>query len=113
MRLLAFVLLFVVTTAQAQWTFDNSPYRKFNAAKNTAETVTITWRYVEAKHIQAACEAESRRIGNNGYAYAVEACTFMLPDRCTIITSRVVDMRLMGHEMLHCFQGDWHDQPSK
>jgi len=113
MRLLAFVLLFVVTTAQAQWAFDNSPYRKFNAAKNTAETVTITWRYVEAKNIQAACEAESRRIGNNGYAYAVEACTFMLPDRCTIITSRVVDMRLMGHEMLHCFQGDWHAQPSK
>jgi len=106
-------MIFFVPLAHSQWAFDNSPYRKFNATKNTAETVAITWRFVEAKDIQAACEAESRRIGNNGYSYAVEACTFMWPDRCTIITGRIVDMRTMGHELLHCFQGDWHLQPNK
>lgn len=113
MRLYFLALFFATPMAYSQWDFDNSPYRKFDAAKNKAETIAVTWRFVEAKDVQAACDAESRRIGNNGYSYVVEACTFLWSDRCTIITSRVVNMRTMGHELLHCFQGDWHAQPSK
>ena len=110
MRLLTFVLFFVVTTAQAQWTYDNSPERKFDMSRNIINRTTIEWRYVEhPSQVQAACEAESRRVGNGGFGYGVMACSFFQPDRCTIITARQVDMRTIGHEVMHCFQFNWHN----
>lgn len=110
MRLLAFALCLVSGLAQAQWTYDNSPERKFDMSQNMTNRTTIEWKYVEANQVQAACEAESRRVGNNGFGYGVMACSFYWLDRCTIITARQVDMRTIGHEVMHCFQGPWHNK---
>jgi hypothetical protein len=110
MRLLSFTLCLVTGLAQAQWTYDNSPTRQFDMSRNIINRTTIEWRYVEHPgQVQAACEAESRRAGNGGFGYGVMACSFFYIDRCTIITARQVDMRTIGHEVMHCFQFNWHN----
>lgn len=100
--------LLVMLPTQAQWSYDNRGERKFDISKNITYRTTIEWKYVEAHQVQAACEAESRRVGNNGFGYGVMACSFFWVDRCTIITAREVDMRTIGHEIMHCFQFSWH-----
>jgi len=75
-------------------------------ATNDKETVSITWRAVD--NVQKACEVESRKRGNKGFGYAVNACSFWEGNTCTIITQRRVNMHTLGHETLHCFKGNWH-----
>jgi len=108
MRFLAIVLCLVTTTAQAQWSFDNRGEREFDAAKNSHQTMTITWRYVDAKDIGRVCNEESKRRGFGGFGAASEACSFWENNVCTIVTPRRVEMRTVGHEVLHCYQGNWH-----
>lgn len=102
------VLMLVTSTAHAQWNFDNSGGREFDMSKNMTNKSTITIKYVEANKINQACNEESRKVGNNGYNYKVLACSFYWDNRCTIIVPKKVDMRTIGHEVMHCFQGDWH-----
>ena len=73
-----------------------------------SETITLTWRTVD--NVQQACEAESRRRGFNGFGYSVEACSFWNGNgtECIIITKSKTNNHELGHELRHCFQGNYH-----
>lgn len=101
-------LLMLPLMAHAQWSFDNSGGRVFDMSKNITKKTTIELKYVEPKDIQKTCDTLSRKFGNNGYNYGVLACTFFWDDKCVVVVPKKVDMRTVGHEMMHCFQGDWH-----
>ena len=101
-------LLMLPLMANAQWSFDNSGGRVFDMSKNLTKKTTIELKYVEPKDIQKTCDTLSRKFGNNGYNYGVLACTFFWDDKCVVVVPKKVDMRTVGHEMMHCFQGDWH-----
>ncbi len=101
-------LLMLPLMANAQWSFDNSGGRVFDMSKNITKKTTIELKYVEPKDIQKTCDTLSRKFGNNGYNYGVLACTFFWDDKCVVVVPKKVDMRTVGHEMMHCFQGDWH-----
>lgn len=103
MKKLTLALFFVSSVASANW---DDPLRTFDARENTKTQVTVTWRAVP--DVQKACEAESRKLGNKGFGYAVNACTFWQGNTCTIITHYQVNMHTLGHETLHCFRGNWH-----
>lgn len=103
MKKLTLALFFVSSVASANW---DDPLRTFDARENIKTQVTVTWRAVA--DVQKACEAESRKLGNKGFGYAVNACTFWQGNTCTIITQYQFNMHTLGHETLHCFRGNWH-----
>ena len=91
-----------------QWKFNNDGSRIFDMKKNKEDSVKITIQYVDKKNVKNACDRKSRELGNNGFTEEPMACTFWWGSKCHIIVARHVDMRTIGHEVLHCFQGNWH-----
>ena len=106
LSLLVFILLPVTVFSQAE-----SPYDKFSAKKNFTDKTTVTWEYVSGD-INKRCDEESKNVGNNGFSYKLDACSFWIKGAsghtCHIITTEAVDMWTVGHEIRHCFQGEFH-----
>jgi hypothetical protein len=100
---LAITFLATNTTAAQEWA---NPMSRYDANKNKYETVTLTWIYTD--NVNAACDRESRRRGNGGFGYGVEACSFWIGNNCTIITKKRPNGHELGHEVRHCFQGEYH-----
>lgn len=88
--------------------YQDDPYTKFNASKLSTETMPVTWK--RAADPMKACDAESKRVGNGGFKYTVQACSFWTDKTCVIITGTKTNLHTLGHEIRHCFQGDWHPQ---
>jgi len=95
--------------------FEDDPYMFFTVGENQTNEVKITWIAVE--DIQKSCDAESKKRGKNGFPYAVDACSFWGDKRnsagsmqrtCFIFTSAKTNTHTLGHEMRHCFQGEYH-----
>jgi hypothetical protein len=99
------ILLSSNSSSAGDW---RNPDAKFDAGKKMSETVSLSWRTVD--DIQKACELESRRRGNGGFGYSVEACSFWNSQgtECTIITRNISSLHEIGHELRHCFQGNYH-----
>ncbi len=106
-QLVAFfaITFFATTSAAQEWKDPNS---RFDARRKMSDTIRLTWRTVD--NVQQACESESRMRGNNGFGYGVEACSFWSLDgtECTIITKNRSNLHELGHEVRHCFQGNYH-----
>ena len=103
------VLLMLVGSAHAS--------EKFSTDSNFVTTSTIKW--VAVDNVFEACDLESKNRGNGGFArlgrgQKMEGCSFwsnMTPNNtnmCTIITARNTDHDTVGHEIRHCFQGNFH-----
>jgi len=103
MKKIIFIAIFISQSCFASW---DDPYRKFDMTKNTPETMTITIRAVN--DVQKACEHENRRRFGRNFGFAVNACSFWDNDKCIIIVPKQASMHTLGHELLHCYQGDWH-----
>lgn len=83
-----------------------NPEAKFTTSKNATDTKQITWRHTD--NVQKECEAESHKRKLGGFGYAVNACSFWDSATCTIITAQQATMHTLGHEVRHCFQGNFH-----
>jgi len=94
--------------ASAQWDFDNSGGRIFDMRDNTKKSVKITLESVDPKQIKSACDRKSKELGFGGLPHPALACAFWRGNNCHIIVPHKVDMRTIGHEVMHCFQGNWH-----
>ena len=103
------VLLMLVGSAHAS--------EKFSTDSNFVTTSTIKW--VAVDNVFEACDIESKKRGNGGFSrlrigQKMEGCSFwsnMTPNNtnmCTIITARNTDHDTVGHEIRHCFQGNFH-----
>ena len=103
MKKLILSLALVTSSVYANW---DDPLKPFDASKNIYDTVTVKWLAVS--NLQQVCEAESKKRGKGGFGYAVNACSFWEGNTCTIITSQKPSMHSLGHEVRHCFQGNWH-----
>ena len=105
---LLFLLLFSVV---ANADFNDSPYEKFSTNGNFTTKSKITWEVVD--DVQAACNNLRIKNGHKPYTYKVLACstwtkTFFKQDECKIITSKTTSTWTIGHELRHCFQGEYH-----
>jgi hypothetical protein len=88
-----------------------SPYDKFSTKKNFTDESSISWEQVT--NIQKACDHRKELIDKKKYAYKVEACSIWKKNffghwHCHIITTKNVSMWTLGHELRHCFQGEFH-----
>ena len=105
-----FMFVFIICPV-AVFPKDESPYDNFSAKKNFTKKTTITWEYV-IKDINKRCNEESKRLGQKGFSFNLDACSFwkenLFGNTCHIITLEKVNMWTVGHEVRHCFQGDFH-----
>lgn len=87
------------------------PNALFDASKLMTDKVVIKW--VRVKDIRATCESESRKRGFKGFGFSMEACSFwgktlVGGNYCDVFTRERTTLHDIGHEMRHCFQGDFH-----
>jgi hypothetical protein len=92
-----------------------TPFDEFSMNDNFTNDVTIT--LVPVDNVAAACQAESRKRGFNGFTVnpgkKIDACSFWKEingkDTCTIVVPRNnVTYWNLGHELRHCVQGSFH-----
>lgn len=100
------ILIASLLITQNAMAFNDSPTAPFDTSANLTTVSTITWRTVD--DVQKTCEAESRKRGFKGFGYSIQACSFFDGNQCTIITGKTTSMHTVGHEVRHCFQGNWH-----
>ena len=104
-NIVAFLTIISFTTfANAEnW---RDPESRFDATKSFTSISTIRWQITD--NVQKTCEAESKQRGLGGFGFGVDACSFWEGSSCVIITGRFTTMHEIGHEMRHCFKGNYH-----
>lgn len=78
------------------------------------ETVLVTLKSVD--NIRKACDAENKRRVGKPFNYDLEACSFrdaiMVNGEptmtCLILVPKTTTMHIYGHELRHCYEGQWH-----
>ncbi len=83
-----------------------NPETRFDATKNEVMDVRLRWKVV--KDVNKACSEESVRRGGKVFNYNIQACSFWEGKECIIVTPRMATIHNVGHEVLHCFRGDFH-----
>jgi len=74
--------------------------------KNLYQTVILRWQ--QADDIQARCDAENLARGYPKFKHAIRACAFWSGNVCTIFTKKMANLEEVGHEVVHCYQQNWH-----
>ena len=98
--ILAIALLVLSGCATSQTS--NPVYNiQFEAQPNLPEK-NIRWVVVE--NVSEFCQAKSPWLGNQ----RVLACSEYNSRLCIIYTGRTTDLAIVGHEIRHCFEGQWH-----
>jgi len=97
--------MFISTSVFA---YNDDPAELFSTASNVTTESKIKW--VSVNDVTAQCNRERSAKGQAGFNAKLKACSFWDDNHtsCTIITGKNVNMHTIGHEMRHCFQGDWH-----
>lgn len=103
-KLLAVVLMLLFMSNTHA--FLDDPRRPFDATQNLHQEMRIKW--IVTANLQDTCEQESRRRGFNGFNHPVTGCSFWRGKDCVIVTNQMPTMHTLGHEIRHCFQGNWH-----
>lgn len=104
MKKLIFGLAMLTTTmANAE-----DPKAPFSTKDNEVETMLVTWKTVD--NVQQVCQDEYKRRGFGGFNYKVDACSFwnFTTRICTIYTKKNPTLHDVGHEIRHCYQGNYH-----
>ena len=99
------ISLLICSNASAQWF---NPDAAFSTKDNVGETVLITWKPVD--NVQKVCQDEYKSRGFGGFNYKVDACSFwnFATRTCTIYTKKNPTIHDVGHEIRHCYQGNYH-----
>jgi len=105
-KLLAILVVANFGSAQAYLGTWNDPLKSFDATVNKRERITLTWKVEE--NVVEACHKHSKAMGFTQRLGPLTACSFWEGNTCTIITSRNPTMHEIGHEVRHCYQGNWH-----
>lgn len=69
-------------------------------------TRTITWRVVPDDQVEPMCQQIT---GGRFAKNYILACAAWRGNSCTVITGTNTDTALLGHEIRHCYDGDFHD----
>jgi hypothetical protein len=74
---------------------------QFEAQPNLPEKI-IRWVVVE--NVSAVCQNKIPALAGQ----RILACSEYNNRTCTIYTGLITDMAIVGHEIRHCFEGQWH-----
>ena len=110
MNKLFFILLLISSSVVAD--MEKSAYEMYSATANVTDKVKVTWQIVD--NIQKTCDDIRIKYTGKKYGYSVDACSlwgktkFFGQYECTIITGKKINNDIIGHELHHCFQGNFH-----
>ena len=91
---------------RSYYNYDN-PELYFMASDNDKSEAKIIWKYT--KNVQEACNKEGAIRGTNDkFDARTVACAYWDNNSCVIITHLKTTTHTLGHEIRHCFQGEWH-----
>jgi hypothetical protein len=86
--------------------FTESPYDHFDYQDNITSFTYVHW--IQVDNIQKACDD----LKGTPYLTPVVACavyrSYFFINVCSIYSAKRLNMWTLGHEMRHCFQGDFH-----
>ena len=75
---------------------------------NNLITTTSIVNILVVDDVQKSCNAESHKRKLGGFRIALEACSFFNDTNCTIVVGKKTNNNILGHEIRHCFQGEFH-----
>ena len=88
-----------------------TPYDMFSLENSQAKTTIISIKVV--KNIEETCRKLGSKRAHQLTSKYVEACSMWSlsgsQSTCTIFTAKDIDFWILGHEVRHCFQGNFHD----
>lgn len=115
-----YLMIVLILILQGCATNSNSPYK--GTIDNTV--VTITWVKIPEKEIGAVCDGKTYDASKQFSGYTVssgpnavkmrlmpQGCAKFTKDSCTVYAyepKNGYDLEVFGHEVLHCFIGDYH-----
>lgn len=106
------LILIAVAYSNAWAGLEKDAYQTYSIKNRIANNISVEIQTVPQSQIQQACDRESKRVGNQGMGYKVDACSFWKPVKggfsCTIILPENTNNDTIGHEFRHCFQGNFH-----
>ncbi|MFM2007136.1 MAG: hypothetical protein RLZZ09_2791 [Pseudomonadota bacterium] len=83
----------------------------FSARHRDTEKILVRWEPVS--NVIATCNQERGKRGKPPYGPAILGCSFWDYEPgdglCRIYTSLDTSIETLGHELRHCFQGNYHD----
>lgn len=103
MKYLLVVILTFCSNAFADW---DDPKRIFDMRKNAHNNIDLTVKAV--KNISRVCREESKKRLGREFGHESAACSFWNGQKCVIFVPEKATMHILGHELLHCLQYDWH-----
>jgi len=106
MKCMCFVISIIVVSnavaALEKGPLDLFSFAKLNKNKTTVEVVAVD-------NVQKYCELESIKRGNGGFrGVPMQACSFWTHSTCYIVVPKMTNNDMLGHELRHCFQGNFH-----
>lgn len=109
-RLFALLACCAVNQVHAAKILDD-PHQAFDFTAVHASNIEV--KVITAKNVQKKCDEESNKRGYGGFKLNVQACSFWdfsrFNNKCTIVLPEKTNLHTIGHEVRHCFQGNWHD----
>jgi hypothetical protein len=79
--------------------------QNYDATQNLRKSSTITW--VAVSDANKTCVEEFAKIGVR-VKYRMDACAIWSGNTCKIITRAYPTESSVGHEVMHCFQEQYH-----
>ena len=96
-------ILLGLLLATAAWADNEAVYHPHSYA-----STSITWQTVP--DVDVACRHEYRKLGmRSKERHRFLACAVRTTNQCLIITGESTTHEILGHEMRHCYDGQFHD----
>lgn len=97
----AILIATVMGFAAPAWSHD---FNQSFTAQKQYEEMRITWHVVD--NVPQAC---ATAFYNKPFREDVVACAVRSGIVCDVYTAKKLDLAILGHEIRHCFDGNWHD----
>ena len=106
-----FLTLLLISSSVLAEEYHENPYTMFSTDKNFTTRTNINWIVVD--NIQETCDKLKIKHTGKPFPYKVLACSqwknnLIFKSECNIYTAKNVNTLTLGHEVRHCFQGDFH-----
>jgi hypothetical protein len=100
----AIVFILVVFLSGCAFLMLGTPFQAMDISKRITNSTVVTWELVD--DVDATCRKIIPPVEEDTTIYG---CTQWSTNSCKIYTGRTTTVAILGHELRHCFEGNWHE----
>ena len=99
-------LVFLVSTMVLTGctTIPDAPFQPLNSSERLTNKPIVMWEVVD--DVDGHCKKLNDKIPK---VLTVYGCAQPAKTWCKIYTGKTTTMATLGHELRHCFEGNWHE----